>query len=134
MSVRRLTTLSTVLWCVVVVHHYVAGHRTETCTTVPMRFVIGSAGCDSKAIMVPSCRGSCRSRMVPFWDNPTGELVRRDDCTCCAPLQAKAGVVTLRCPGMEQGRKMVRLALPMDCACRPCSGIDNSDDGRYTTL
>jgi hypothetical protein len=82
--------------------------------------------CPPQSITVLTCRGRCNS-YVTVDPNQPSQLMRQ--CRCCSHVEmSRDARIRLRCPSLQHPNRVViravRIALPLSCACRPCTDVD----------
>ena len=98
----------------------------ETCQDRFTTLHVGYPGCSSQSVVTVACRGTCRSRTVPEWDQEREILHMVEHCTCCKPMLIRRVRITLDCPFLSSTtrRRVTRniwVSMACQCHCRPCS-------------
>lgn len=82
--------------------------------------------CIPKRIVSFGCKGTCNSYTAPSPSRPD-ELEHH--CQCCQDAERRIRRAIITCPDTESPRQYknytVRLAIPTECSCRPCSVLPN---------
>ncbi|XP_033745961.1 bursicon-like [Pecten maximus] len=80
-------------------------------------------GCQPKPLLSFACDGACSSYSRPSVDL-AGELTHY--CECCKQTETRMLRTALICPnrdGRSIRRILIRVNIPIACACRPCSAL-----------
>lgn len=93
----------------------------ETCSLNLVGLSLSHHGCQPKVVTATACRGTCHSRAVPEWRYEDQAVRLVNYCTCCEPMRSLKRSVTLTCPNTSRGFRVFPVAIPVQCACRPCS-------------
>lgn len=93
----------------------------ETCSLNLVGLSLSHHGCQPKVVTATACRGTCHSRAVPEWRYEEQAVRLVNYCTCCEPMRSLKRSVTLTCPNTSRGFRVFPVAIPVQCACRPCS-------------
>ncbi|XP_015794519.1 bursicon-like [Tetranychus urticae] len=92
------------------------------CHLRPVIHVLSHPGCLSKPIPSFACHGSCSSYVQvsgsKFWQ------VERS-CMCCQEMGEREATVGIFCPKKTPKFRKIATKAPVDCMCRPCTGIDD---------
>ncbi|XP_074598710.1 cuticle-tanning hormone bursicon [Brevipalpus obovatus] len=90
------------------------------CQLRPVIHVLNHQGCIAKSVPSFACHGTCSSYVQisgsKFWQ------VERS-CMCCQEMGEREAFVSLFCPGNVSKFRKIKTKAPIDCMCRPCSGI-----------
>ncbi|XP_061685393.1 DAN domain family member 5 [Syngnathoides biaculeatus] len=87
----------------------------QTCAAVPFVQRVTAEGCSAVTLHNKLCFGQCSSLFVPADAEPTGKGSRqRPPCSRCAPSEARAVTVPLRCGAEVRHR---RVTLVEECKC-----------------
>ncbi|XP_053203049.1 bursicon-like [Panonychus citri] len=93
------------------------------CHLRPVIHVLSHPGCLSKPIPSFACHGSCSSYVQvsgsKFWQ------VERS-CMCCQEMGEREATIGIFCPKKTPKIRKITTKAPVDCMCRPCTGIDES--------
>lgn len=83
--------------------------------------------CQPKRLLSFGCMGTCSSYTRPS-ATESGEL--ENHCQCCQDAEKRFARVRILCPDSTGERVLkvyvVRLAVPTECSCRPCSFLPNT--------
>lgn len=100
-----------------------SGVAQESCSLGLAEMEIVYGDCEPRTVLVPTCLGRCHS-YVQVDPNQPSQLQRH--CRCCRDVSHRGARVRLRCPHPNDPYsvvfRVVRLNLPRECECRPCSG------------
>ena len=86
----------------------------EHCVTHTVTQTISEEGCHNMIIQSRSCTGHCFSSWIPYVE---GMEVEEQTCTGCIPVETRAKVVYLHCPGVSGGRKQIEVEEATRCRC-----------------
>lgn len=104
---------------------------TETCSLELIGLPFSHPGCERKVVIATACRGTCHSRAVPEWRYEDQAVRLVNFCTCCEPMASIKRSVTLTCPNTSRGFLVFPVAIPVQCACRPCSDGNPESEQPY---
>ncbi|XP_054167676.1 bursicon-like [Oppia nitens] len=93
----------------------------EECHLRPVIHVLKHAGCIPKPIPSFACYGTCSSYVQvsgsKFWQ------VERS-CMCCQEMGEREATISIFCPKQTPKFRKIQTRAPVECMCRPCTGID----------
>uniref|UniRef100_A0AAR5P471 Bursicon n=1 Tax=Dendroctonus ponderosae TaxID=77166 RepID=A0AAR5P471_DENPD len=103
-----------------------AASLTDECQVTPVIHVLQYPGCVPKPIPSFACTGRCAS-YIQVSGSKIWQMER--SCMCCQESGEREASVSLFCPKAKPGeRKFIKVTTkaPLDCMCRPCTGIEES--------
>ncbi|XP_034938167.1 partner of bursicon-like [Chelonus insularis] len=96
----------------------------DECQVTPVIHVLQYPGCIPKPIPSFACTGRCSS-YLQVSGSKIWQMER--SCMCCQESGEREASVSLFCPKAKPGERKFRKVLtkaPLECMCRPCTGID----------
>ncbi|KAL1514161.1 hypothetical protein ABEB36_003466 [Hypothenemus hampei] len=103
-----------------------AASVTDECQVTPVIHVLQYPGCVPKPIPSFACTGRCAS-YLQVSGSKIWQMER--SCMCCQESGEREASVSLFCPKAKPGeRKFIKVTTkaPLDCMCRPCTGVEES--------
>ncbi|XP_025421390.1 bursicon [Sipha flava] len=104
----------------------VTARSSDDCQVTPVIHVLQYPGCVPKPIPSFACTGRCSS-YLQVSGSKIWQMER--SCMCCQESGEREASVSLFCPKAKQGEKKFRKVTtkaPLECMCRPCTGIEES--------
>ncbi|XP_046424123.1 bursicon isoform X1 [Neodiprion pinetum] len=99
----------------------------DECQVTPVIHVLRYPGCFPKPIPSFACTGRCSS-YLQVSGSKIWQMER--SCMCCQESGEREASVSLFCPKAKPGerkfRKVVITKAPLECMCRPCTGVEES--------
>uniref|UniRef100_A0A8D8C7A0 Bursicon n=1 Tax=Culex pipiens TaxID=7175 RepID=A0A8D8C7A0_CULPI len=105
------------------IQHYTA----DDCQVTPVIHVLQYPGCVPKPIPSFACVGRCAS-YIQVSGSKIWQMER--SCMCCQESGEREASVSLFCPKAKNGEKKfkkVSTKAPLECMCRPCTGIEDAN-------
>ncbi|KAL3282612.1 hypothetical protein HHI36_005787 [Cryptolaemus montrouzieri] len=99
---------------------------TDECQVTPVIHVLQYPGCVPKPIPSFACIGRCAS-YIQVSGSKIWQMER--SCMCCQESGEREASVSLFCPKAKPGeRKFIKVTTkaPLECMCRPCTGVEES--------
>ncbi|XP_065164158.1 bursicon-like [Atheta coriaria] len=99
---------------------------TDECQVTPVIHVLQYPGCVPKPIPSFACIGRCAS-YLQVSGSKIWQMER--SCMCCQESGEREASVSLFCPKAKPGEKKFRKVstkAPLECMCRPCTGVEES--------
>ncbi|KAJ6641231.1 Bursicon [Pseudolycoriella hygida] len=96
------------------------------CQVTPVIHVLQYPGCVPKPIPSFACIGRCAS-YLQVSGSKIWQMER--SCMCCQESGEREAAVSLFCPKAKPGERKFRKVstkAPLECMCRPCSGVEES--------
>ncbi|CAG9864374.1 unnamed protein product [Phyllotreta striolata] len=103
-----------------------AASSTDECQVTPVIHVLQYPGCVPKPIPSFACIGRCSS-YLQVSGSKIWQMER--SCMCCQESGEREASVSLFCPKAKPGeRKFIKVTTkaPLECMCRPCTGVEES--------
>ncbi|CAH1953973.1 unnamed protein product [Acanthoscelides obtectus] len=103
-----------------------AASSTDECQVTPVIHVLQYPGCVPKPIPSFACIGKCAS-YIQVSGSKIWQMER--SCMCCQESGEREASVSLFCPKAKPGeRKFIKVTTkaPLECMCRPCTGVEES--------
>ncbi|CAG9832439.1 unnamed protein product [Diabrotica balteata] len=103
-----------------------AASATDECQVTPVIHVLQYPGCVPKPIPSFACIGRCAS-YLQVSGSKIWQMER--SCMCCQESGEREASVSLFCPKAKPGeRKFIKVTTkaPLECMCRPCTGVEES--------
>ncbi|CAG9814485.1 unnamed protein product [Phaedon cochleariae] len=103
-----------------------AASTTDECQVTPVIHVLQYPGCVPKPIPSFACIGRCAS-YIQVSGSKIWQMER--SCMCCQESGEREASVSLFCPKAKPGeRKFIKVTTkaPLECMCRPCTGVEES--------
>ncbi|XP_014256820.1 bursicon [Cimex lectularius] len=100
--------------------------RLDECDVTPVIHVLQYPGCVPKPIPSFACQGRCSS-YIQVSGSKIWQMER--SCMCCQESGEREASVSLFCPKAKPGERKFRKVMtkaPLECMCRPCTGIEES--------
>ncbi|XP_075213750.1 uncharacterized protein LOC142319958 [Lycorma delicatula] len=98
----------------------------DECQVTPVIHVLQYPGCVPKPIPSFACTGRCSS-YLQVSGSKIWQMER--SCMCCQESGEREASVSLFCPKAKPGERKFRKVntkAPLDCMCRPCTGVEES--------
>ncbi|XP_023288144.1 bursicon [Orussus abietinus] len=98
----------------------------DECQLTPVIHVLQYPGCIPKPIPSFACTGRCSS-YLQVSGSKIWQMER--SCMCCQESGEREASVSLFCPKAKPGERKLRKVItkaPLDCMCRPCTGVEES--------
>ncbi|KAE8747318.1 Bursicon alpha [Frankliniella occidentalis] len=98
----------------------------EECQVTPVIHVLQYPGCVPKPIPSFACTGRCSS-YLQVSGSKIWQMER--SCMCCQESGEREASVSLFCPKAKPGERKFRKVstkAPLECMCRPCTGVEES--------
>ncbi|CAB3369690.1 Hypothetical predicted protein [Cloeon dipterum] len=98
----------------------------DECSVTPVIHVLQYPGCVPKPIPSFACTGRCTS-YLQVSGSKIWQMER--SCMCCQESGEREASVTLFCPKAKPGERKFRKVItkaPLECMCRPCTGVEES--------
>ncbi|XP_072383679.1 partner of bursicon-like [Diabrotica undecimpunctata] len=98
----------------------------DECQVTPVIHVLQYPGCVPKPIPSFACIGRCAS-YLQVSGSKIWQMER--SCMCCQESGEREASVSLFCPKAKPGeRKFIKVTTkaPLECMCRPCTGVEES--------
>ncbi|KAG8236986.1 hypothetical protein J437_LFUL016897 [Ladona fulva] len=103
-----------------------ANALTDQCQVTPVIHVLQYPGCVPKPIPSFACTGRCTS-YLQVSGSKIWQMER--SCMCCQESGEREASVSLFCPKAKPGERKFRKVTtkaPLECMCRPCTGVEES--------
>ncbi|KAF7279451.1 hypothetical protein GWI33_007216 [Rhynchophorus ferrugineus] len=103
-----------------------AASSSDECQVTPVIHVLQYPGCVPKPIPSFACIGRCAS-YLQVSGSKIWQMER--SCMCCQESGEREASVSLFCPKAKPGeRKFIKVTTkaPLECMCRPCTGVEES--------
>ncbi|XP_017771075.1 PREDICTED: bursicon [Nicrophorus vespilloides] len=103
-----------------------AANAADECQVTPVIHVLQYPGCVPKPIPSFACIGRCAS-YLQVSGSKIWQMER--SCMCCQESGEREASVSLFCPKAKPGEKKFRKVTtkaPLECMCRPCTGVEES--------
>ncbi|XP_046742573.1 bursicon isoform X2 [Diprion similis] len=98
----------------------------DECQVTPVIHVLRYPGCFPKPIPSFACTGRCSS-YLQVSGSKIWQMER--SCMCCQESGEREASVSLFCPKAKPGERKFRKVItkaPLECMCRPCTGVEES--------
>ncbi|XP_049940239.1 bursicon-like [Schistocerca serialis cubense] len=98
----------------------------DECQLTPVIHVLQYPGCVPKPIPSFACTGRCSS-YLQVSGSKIWQMER--SCMCCQESGEREASVSLFCPKAKPGERKFRKVstkAPLECMCRPCTGVEES--------
>ncbi|XP_071451875.1 bursicon [Hetaerina americana] len=98
----------------------------DQCQVTPVIHVLQYPGCVPKPIPSFACTGRCTS-YLQVSGSKIWQMER--SCMCCQESGEREASVSLFCPKAKPGERKFRKVTtkaPLECMCRPCTGVEES--------
>ncbi|XP_049764630.1 bursicon [Schistocerca cancellata] len=98
----------------------------DECQLTPVIHVLQYPGCVPKPIPSFACTGRCSS-YLQVSGSKIWQMER--SCMCCQESGEREAGVSLFCPKAKPGERKFRKVstkAPLECMCRPCTGVEES--------
>ncbi|XP_020708533.2 mucin-5B [Athalia rosae] len=98
----------------------------DECQVTPVIHVLRYPGCVPKPIPSFACTGRCSS-YLQVSGSKIWQMER--SCMCCQESGEREASVSLFCPKAKPGERKFRKVItkaPLECMCRPCTGVEES--------
>ncbi|XP_055689977.1 uncharacterized protein LOC129793744 [Lutzomyia longipalpis] len=98
----------------------------DECQVTPVIHVLQYPGCVPKPIPSFACIGRCAS-YLQVSGSKIWQMER--SCMCCQESGEREAAVSLFCPKAKPGERKFRKVstkAPLECMCRPCTGVEES--------
>ncbi|GLH13563.1 hypothetical protein R5R35_002287 [Gryllus longicercus] len=98
----------------------------DECQVTPVIHVLQYPGCVPKPIPSFACTGRCSS-YLQVSGSKIWQMER--SCMCCQESGEREASVSLFCPKAKPGERKFRKVTtkaPLECMCRPCTGVEES--------
>ncbi|XP_031630369.1 bursicon [Contarinia nasturtii] len=100
--------------------------NSDECQVTPVIHVLQYPGCVPKPIPSFACIGRCSS-YLQVSGSKIWQMER--SCMCCQESGEREAAVSLFCPKAKPGERKFRKVstkAPLECMCRPCSGVEET--------